>query len=82
MNKSKTIELDKILPEDVINVIDDIVTHLMADELHPAKKEEPTVEDITENPNELFGNSVHPYNGILLLLLLSHFSRVRLCATP
>lgn len=23
----------------------------MADELHPAKKEEPTVEDITENPN-------------------------------
>ena len=51
MNKSKTIELDKILPEDVINVIDDIVTHLMADELHPAKKEEPTVEDITENPN-------------------------------
>ena len=51
MNKSKTIELDKILPEDVINVIDDIVTHLMADELHPAKKEEPTIEEITENPN-------------------------------
>ena len=23
----------------------------MADELHPAKKEEPTVEDITDNPN-------------------------------
>ena len=25
---------------------------------------------------------VHPENGILLLLLLSRFSRVRLCATP
>ena len=27
-------------------------------------------------------NVVHPYTGILLLLLLSHFSRVWLCATP
>ena len=25
---------------------------------------------------------VHLYSGILLLLLLSRFSRVRLCATP
>ncbi len=56
MNKSKTIELDKILPEDVINVIDDIVTHLMADELHPAKKEEPTIEEITE---ALTANGIH-----------------------
>ena len=27
-------------------------------------------------------NVVHPYTGILLLLLLSHFSRVWLCVTP
>ena len=25
---------------------------------------------------------VNPYNGLLLLLLLSRFSRVRLCVTP
>ena len=41
----------KMIRKEGTNVIDDIVTHLMADELHPAKKEEPTIEEITENPN-------------------------------
>ena len=44
-----SLELNKLIPEDLFNVIDDIVTNLMADELHPAKKDEPTVEEITEN---------------------------------
>lgn len=44
-----SLELDKLLPEDVFNVIDDVVTNLMADELHPTKKDEPVVEEVTEN---------------------------------
>lgn len=40
--------MDKILPEDLFDVIDDVVTNLMADELHPSKKDEPTVEEVTE----------------------------------
>ena len=31
---------------------------------------------------EWIKDGVHMHNGILLLLLLSRFSRVRLCATP
>ena len=48
-NHDNHVELNKLIPEDLFNVIDDVVTNLMADELHPAKKDEPTVEEITEN---------------------------------
>lgn len=49
ISASLSLELDKLLPEDVFNVIDDVVTNLMADELHPTKKDEPVVEEVTEN---------------------------------
>lgn len=42
------VELDKFLPEDMFDVIDDVVTNLMADEANPTKKDEPTVEEIKE----------------------------------
>ncbi len=43
---------EKILPENVVDVIGDLVTHLMADEEHPMKKEEPVVEEIHEETKE------------------------------
>lgn len=44
--------MEKILPETVVDVIGDLVTHLMADEEHPKKKEEPVVEEINEKTEE------------------------------
>lgn len=44
--------MEKILPETIVDVIGDLVTHLMADEEHPKKKEEPVVEEIYEKTEE------------------------------
>ena len=48
--------MDKLLPEDMFDLIDDLVTNLMADEAQPVKREstaeetkEPSVEVIEES---------------------------------
>ena len=44
------VELDELLPQNILDTIGDLVTHLMADESQPSKKSGPTVEEVTEEP--------------------------------
>ena len=45
--------MEQLLPQDVVDVIGDVVTHLMAEEEHPKKKSGPVVEEITEPGEEM-----------------------------
>lgn len=44
--------MEQLLPQEVVDVIGDVVTHLMAEEEHPRKKDGPIVEEITEPGKE------------------------------
>ena len=45
--------MEQLLPQEVVDVIGDVVTHLMAEEEHPRKKDGPIVEEITEPGKEM-----------------------------
>ena len=42
--------MDELLPQNILDTIGDLVTHLMADESQPAKKDEPVIEEIVDEP--------------------------------
>ena len=44
--------MEKILPQETVDVIGDVVTHLMAEEADPIRKEGTVVEEITEEKKE------------------------------
>ena len=48
--------MDKLLPEDMFDIIDDLVTNLMADEAQPVKRE-PTAEEAKEPEVEVIEES-------------------------
>lgn len=45
--------MEQLLPQEVVDVIGDVITHLMAEEEHPRKKDGPIVEEITEPGKEM-----------------------------